>query len=343
MHHFQEANNITFCANVNGLFTSLGFPHKVEEWRLFIDSSKSGLKAVLLHNGNKQPSVPIAYSKKLKETYENMDVLLQAINYKEHNWLIVCDLKVVTQLMGMQAGFTKYSCFLCYWDSRARNEHYTKECWPRREHYEPNYRNVMHAPIVNPRKIIFPPLHIKLGLIKQLVHTLRSMDAPMRRLTQLFPKLSPLKIKSGVFIGPDIDKILSDEEFRLALPENHKKALLALRTVVTGFLGNYKSPSYRENVKEMMNCFEAIGANMSLKVHFLRDHLDEFVSNLGDYSEQHGERFHQDIMLMEKRYGGVNISSMLSDHCWFLIRESNEYGHMWKRNANKIFFKTPEN
>jgi len=34
---------------------------------------------------------------------------------------------------------------------------------------------------------------------------------------------------------------------------------------------------------------------MSLKIHFLHSHLDFFPSNLGDFSDEHGERFHQDI------------------------------------------------
>jgi hypothetical protein len=46
---------------------------------------------------------------------------------------------------------------------------------------------------------------------------------------------------------------------------------------------------------------------VSLKVHFLGSHLDFFPDNLGAVSDEHGERFHQDIYNMEK-------------HCaWFWI------------------------
>ena len=45
------------------------FPH---DWRLFIDSSKRSLKCVLLHNGNKLDSIPIAHSTKMKEDYNNI-------------------------------------------------------------------------------------------------------------------------------------------------------------------------------------------------------------------------------------------------------------------------------
>ena len=55
----------------------LDHEHKTTEWRLFIDSSKTSLKAVLLHNGNKFPSVPIAYATNMKETYENLKILLE--------------------------------------------------------------------------------------------------------------------------------------------------------------------------------------------------------------------------------------------------------------------------
>jgi len=50
---------------------------------------------------------------------------------------------------------------------------------------------------------------------------------------------------------------------------------------------------------------------MSLKIHFLQSHLDFF-------SDEHGERFHQDIMAMEKWYQGKWTSSMLADNCWTL-------------------------
>ncbi|GFU74235.1 HTH_Tnp_Tc3_2 domain-containing protein [Trichonephila clavipes] len=43
---------------------------------------------------------------------------------------------------------------------------------------------------------------------------------------------------------------------------------------------------------------------MSVKVHFLHLHLDYFPENFGAVSEEQGERFHQDIKEMERRYQG---------------------------------------
>ena len=58
---FDMENKLCYCTNILGLFTSLGLPHNPSDWRLFIDSSKRSLKGVLLHNGNKYPSIPIAH------------------------------------------------------------------------------------------------------------------------------------------------------------------------------------------------------------------------------------------------------------------------------------------
>ena len=57
-----------FSSNIDGLSKFLSLNHDPAEWRLFIDSSKRNLKAVLLHNGNLKPSIPIAHSVHLHES-----------------------------------------------------------------------------------------------------------------------------------------------------------------------------------------------------------------------------------------------------------------------------------
>ena len=93
------------------------------EWRLFIDSCKASLKCVLLHNAKGYASIPIGHSVHLKETYQNMKMLLTKIKYDEHKWMVCGDLEVLSILFGQQGGYTKYPCFLCLWNSRAKNEH----------------------------------------------------------------------------------------------------------------------------------------------------------------------------------------------------------------------------
>ena len=58
-----------------------------------------------------------------------------------------------------------------------------------------------------------------------------------------------------------------------------------------------------------------------IKLHYLHSHLDFFRSNLGHVSEEQGERFHQDIMVMEKRHQGKWDEAMMGDYIWSLIRD----------------------
>ena len=59
---------------------------------------------------------------------------------------------------------------------------------------------------------------------------------------------------------------------------------------------------------------------MTLKIHFLESHLDFFAENLGEVSDEQGERFHQNIIATKKRCQGKWTSSMLADYCWTLKR-----------------------
>lgn len=130
---FSRSDGLCFCNNVKGLFDAIGIPCNKEEWRLFIDSSSKSLKAVLLHNGNKYPSLPLAHAVHMKEDYSNVKTLLDLLNYKMYLWEVIGDFKMVGFLMGLQGGFTKFPCYLCLWDSRNTSAHYVKRHWEKRE------------------------------------------------------------------------------------------------------------------------------------------------------------------------------------------------------------------
>jgi len=146
MRYFTKEDDLVFCNNAEELLQELGFPEGPDEWRLFIDSSKISLKGVLLHNGNKYPSVPVAHATNMKENYANMKLLLQKIKYSQYMWSICADLKVVAILTGLQGGYTKFCCFLCEWDSRAKEKHYVVKNWPRRDSLKPGTKNVNEEP-----------------------------------------------------------------------------------------------------------------------------------------------------------------------------------------------------
>ena len=76
-----------------------------------------------------------------------------------------------------------------------------------------------------------------------------------------------------------------------------------------------------------------MGCRMSVKLHFLRSHLDVFQENLGDFSEEHGERFHQDIEPMERRYKGRWDCAMMVDY----ILVFDKSGHKRKPRSTMHF------
>ena len=52
---------------------------------------------------------------------------------------------------------------------------------------------------------------------------------------------------------------------------------------------------------------------MSLMIYMLHSHLVFFPDNSGMFSDEYGERFHQEIATMDKRYQGKEFTSMLAD------------------------------
>ena len=81
-------------------------------------------------------------------------------------------LKILCMLLGQQVGYTKYPCFLCLWDSKAKTKHWEQGQWPKRNEFTPGEKNILNQALVDPSKVLLPPLHIKLGLMKQYVKSL---------------------------------------------------------------------------------------------------------------------------------------------------------------------------
>ena len=87
---------------------------------------KKSFKCVLLNNRNKLAGVPVGHSVVLKEYYHTIKMVLEKLCYSVHNWMICVDFKMANFLLGQQSGYTKYPCFLCYWESQAMDQHWMK-------------------------------------------------------------------------------------------------------------------------------------------------------------------------------------------------------------------------
>ena len=224
----------------------------------------------------------------MKEEYNAISLVSEKINYQEHQWVICVDLKMVNFLLGQQSGYTKYLCFLCLWDSRAKHEHWTRKDWPPREYLVIGEQNVINEPLVARDRIILPPLHIKLGLMKQFVKALNKDGSSIKYIAHKFPGLTMEKLKAGIFDGPQIRQLINDPHFIASMNEIESSAWISFVLVVKNFLGNKKADNYTQLVEDMLFHFNKSGCNMSVKVHYLHSHLDRFPENLGDLSEEQG-------------------------------------------------------
>ena len=65
----------------------------------------------------------------------------------------------------------------------------------------------------------------------------------------------------------------------------------------------------------MLTAYEAQKCKMSPKLHFLYLHLEYFTQSFGAYRGKQGERFHQNLRTMGKRYQGIVDVNMIGDYC----------------------------
>jgi len=114
---------------------------------------------------------------------------------------------------------------------------------------------------------------------------------------------------------------------------DEKKVWYAFRLASTNFLGYIRAENYKELIEDMLPLYHKLGCNVSLKMHMLHSHLDFFPNNSGMVSDEHGERFHQEIATMEKRYQGKWSTSMFAHYCWTLASNALEQPH--KRQAKR--------
>ena len=141
-------------------------------------------------------------------------------------------------------------------------------------------------------KVLLPPLHIKLGLMKNFMKALHTNGAAFQHLSIVFPGLSAAKLNEGIFVRTQIREVLKDTDFEELLNLKELRAWEAFKSVCSGFLGNTCVPDYQACIEKLLKSYEDMGCRISLKIHFLHSHLNFFPPNLRAVSDEYGERFH---------------------------------------------------
>ena len=194
------------------------------------------------------------------------------------------------------------------------------------DHFAKNSTHIVpqppHSPDLAPYDFwLFPKL--KRPLRGHRFDTIEEIQADSKKTLKAIPEIN-------------IRKIIKDDNFEKIITSVEKDARLSFKSVVDRFLGNKKRPQFWYIVKNLLNSYENLGCNMSIKVHFLNCHLDYFLENLGSVSSEQGERFHEDIKRMEKRYQGRWNVNMLENYCMCL--KGDNYNAFHKRRSQKRCF-----
>ena len=68
---------------------------------------------------------------------------------------------------------------------------------------------MINVPLVDKQILLLPPLHIKLGLMKNHVKALNKEGNTFKYLAiyMRFPYISEAKLKAGIFVGPQIREL----------------------------------------------------------------------------------------------------------------------------------------
>jgi hypothetical protein len=119
--------------------------------------------------------------------------------------------------------------------------------------------------------------------------------------------------------------------FNNLLQGDEEKAWEAFCVLSTNFLGNIRAENHKELI-EGMSLYHKLVCNMSLNIHMPHSHLDFFLDNCGMVSDDHGERFHQEIETMEK---GVRESGPLHVEYYCLTLARNAHEQLHKRRAKR--------
>ena len=131
-------------------------------------------------------------------------------------------------------------------------------------------KNIVSEPILSRNKIVFPPLHLKLGFMKQFVKALKTDSDCFQYIVTSLPGFLIEKKKQE---GPQIRYLIKDKEFIKTMNIKEKTAWLSFAVVVKNFLGNKKAENYEDLVDEMLEAFYDLGCKMSIKLQALFDFL----------------------------------------------------------------------
>ena len=108
--------------------------------------------------------------------------------------------------------------------------------------------------------------------MKNFVKGMNKTGRGFEYVRNMFPNVSDAKIKEGILIRHQIRELKQDRQFN----ETERNAWLTFKRICKDFLRNHKAANYQDVKQDLLTSYKAMGCNTSLKIHFLKSHLDFF-------------------------------------------------------------------
>ena len=126
-----------------------------------------------------------------------------------------------------------------------------------------------------PSKMLLPSMHLKLGLMKIFVKAMNQEEAAFTYLRKV-PQTKWGKTERRYFNWSTNASTWSYQGriLRQAPSRRRKGDWGSFKIVVKGFWGNRRAENNLELVSNLLQSYQKLGCNMSLKLHFLHSHLD---------------------------------------------------------------------
>ena len=116
-------------------------------------------------------------------------------------------------------------------------------------------KNFTNVPLVDRKNIVFPSIHIKLGLFKQFFKALYKEGNRFKYIKAPFPSVWEEKTKAEGFDGPYIRKLIMDPKFILFMNNVEANAWKTFVSVVINFLSNRNQDNYSVMVENLIKRF----------------------------------------------------------------------------------------
>ena len=182
-----------------------------------------------------------------------------------------------------------------------------------------------NEPLMSVNRIALPVLYIKLGLFQQFVKALSHESDCYHYINRQFHK-SEAKIANGVFNGPEIRTLINDSNFCNTMSEDEKTAWLSFCDVASNVLGKHVSNDWKDKIDHLISSFHIMGVQrMTSKMHLLFKHKDKLERYLGRFSDENGERLHQEMLSFEKRFSSHLTAEMMAEYVWSIKRDTNYF------------------